>query len=301
MLARVTDSLMNNNLLLALNQTQQGQNDALTQVETQRRVNVPSDDPGAAALYSNNLAVSAQVTQYLQNINSLNGGMQVGDAALASAVTVLNRAITLGTEGGNGTLSASDEQALGQEVGQLQQQMLGVANSTFQGNYIFAGTASGPAYSADASSPDGVSYQGNTNVNQVEISAGSKVAVNVPGSQIFQNGSGSVFQALQDLKTALDSNNPAAAQTAVNGLNASLSQLSQQRVFYGSTIDRLNSTQTVLTNEQTDLTQQQTTLVGADMAASITQLSSAEMARSAILAAGARLSQVSLLTQTPGG
>jgi flagellin-like hook-associated protein FlgL len=106
---------------------------------------------------------------------------------------------------------------------------------------------------------------------------------------------------LQDLKTALDSNDPAAAQTAVNGLNASLSQLSQQRVFYGSTIGRLNSTQTVLTNEQTDLTQQQTTLVGADMAASITQLSSAEMARSAILAAGARLSQISLLTQTPGG
>ncbi|HVB40291.1 MAG TPA: flagellar hook-associated protein FlgL [Terriglobales bacterium] len=299
MLARVTNSMMNNNLLEALNQTQQGQNNALTQVETQLRVNLPSDDPAAAALYSTSLAVSAQNTQYLQNINSLNGNMQVGDAALSSAVSILNRAITLGTEGGNGTLSASDEHSLGQEVGQLQQQMLGVANSTFQGNAIFAGTASGPAYVADASSPDGVSYQGNTNVNQVEIAAGSKVPVNVPGSQIFQNGSGSVFQALQDLKTALASNDPAAAQTAVNGINAALSQLSQQRVFYGSTIDRLNSTQAVLNNEQTALTQQQTTLVGADMATSITQLYSAEVARSAILAAGARLSQISLLTQAP--
>ncbi|MFI5269677.1 MAG: flagellin, partial [Chloroflexota bacterium] len=299
MLARVTDSMMNNNLLQALNQTQQGQNNALTQVETQLRVNVPSDDHAAAALYSNSLAVTAHVTQYLQNINSLNGKLQVGDAALASAVTVLNRAITLGTEGGNGTLSAGDRQALGQEVGQLQQQMLGVANSTFQGNYIFAGTAAGPAYSADAFSPDGVNYHGNINVNQVEVAAGAKVTVNVPGSQIFQNGSGSMFQALQDLKTALASNNPAGAQTAVGGLNAALSQLSQQRVFYGSTIDRLNSTQTVLKNEESDLTQQQTTLVGADMAASITQLSSAEMARSAILAAGARMSQISLLNQTP--
>lgn len=301
MLTRVTNSIVNNNLLSALNQTQQTQNDAMTQVESQLRVNLPSDDPAAAALYSSSLAASAQNTQFLQNINSLNGNLQVGDSALASAVTMLNQAITIGTAGGNGTLSASDEQALGQQIGQIQQQIVGVANSTFQGNYIFAGTASGPAYVADPSSPDGVTYQGNTNVNQVEVAAGANVAVNVPGSQIFQNGSGSVFQALQDLKTALDGNDPAAAQTAVNEINTSLNQLSQQRVFYGSTIDRLNSTQTFLQNEQTNLTQQQTTLVGANMANSITQLSSAEIARSAILAAGARISQISLLNQSGTG
>lgn len=301
MFARVTSDLMSRNLLEALNQTQQGQNDALTQVETQLRVNVPSDDPAAAALYSNSLASSARVTQYLQNINSLSGGLQVGDAALSSAVTLLNRAITVGTSGGNGTLSASDEQALGQEIGQIQQQMVSIANSTYQGNYIFAGTASGPAYVANAGSPDGVTYQGNTNVNQVEIAAGSQVAINVPGSQIFQNGSGSVFQALQDLKTALTGNDPAAAQTAVTSLNTSLNQLSQQRVFYGTTIDRLNSTTTFLNTEKTNLTTEQTALVGADMASSITQLNAAEVARSAILAAGARLSQLSLLNQPTGG
>lgn len=301
MFARVTSDLMSRNLLEALNQTQQGQNDALTQVETQLRVNVPSDDPAAAALYSSSLASSARVTQYLQNINSLTGGLQVGDAALSSAVTLLNRAITVGTSGGNGTLSASDEQALGQEVAQIQQQMVSIANSTYQGNYIFAGTASGPAYVANAASPDGVTYQGDTNVNQVEIATGSQVAVNVPGSQIFQNGSGSVFQALQDLKTALDGNNPAAAQTAVTALNTSLNQLSQQRVFYGTTIDRLNSTSTFLNTEKSNLTTEQTALVGADMATSITQLNAAEVARSAILAAGARLSQLSLLNQPTGG
>ncbi|HXE31830.1 MAG TPA: flagellar hook-associated protein FlgL [Terriglobales bacterium] len=300
MYSRITTDLMNNNLLQALNITQQGQNDALTALETQRRVNVPSDDPAAAALYSDNLAANSQVTQYLQNINSLNGNLQVGDAALGSAVSLITRAVTLGVSGSSGTLSATDQQALGQEVGEIQKQMISIANSTFQGVSVFGGTASGPAYAASATSPDGVVYQGNDTVNQVEIAPGAKVPVNVPGSQIFQNANGSVFQALNDLKTALDNGNASDAQTAVGELNQGLNQLGQQRVFYGSTIDRLNTTSTYLNNEQLNLTQQQNTLVGADLSASITDLSTAELARNAILAAGSRINQASLLNQ-PGG
>ena len=303
MFTRITTDLMNNNLLDALNQTQQSQNAALTQVETQKRVNVPSDDPAAAALFSANQAQGTQVTQYLQNINSLNGELQTGDAALASAVTMMNRAVTLGTSGATGTLSGTDMQALGQEVGQIQQQMVSVANATFQGTYVFGGTAAGPAYLLDSTQPDGVRYQGNATVNQVEVAPGAMTNVNLPGTQVFQNGSGSVFQALNDLKTALDSGNHAGAQTAVAEVSSALSQLNQQRVFYGTTLDRLNITQNFLNNEQLSLTAQQNTLTGADLASSITELSSAETARSAILAAGSRISQLSLLNfpNTMGG
>jgi len=295
MFTRITSDLMNTNLLSALNETQQGQNQALTQVETNRRVNVPSDDPAAAALFSINESAGSSVTQYLQNINSLNGSLQVGDSALSSAVTMINRAITLGTSGASGTLSAQDRADLGQEVTQIQQQMIGVANSTFQGSYIFSGTAQGPAYVADATQPDGVKYQGNAGTNQVEVAPGTQVQVNVAGSSIFQNGSGSVFQALQDLATALNGNNPNGAQSAVTELNSALGQLSSQRVFYGTTLDRLTTTNNFLQNEQLNLTSQQTTLVGADLATALTQLTSSETARSAILQAAARISQDSLL------
>lgn len=301
MFTRITSDLLNNNLLQSLNQTQQAQNDTLTQVETQQRVNLPSDDPAASALYANNLAAGAQVTQYLQNINTLNGNLQVADSAMSSAVTLLNRAVTLGTEGGNGTLSLADQQALGQEVGQIQQQMISIGNTTYQGQYIFAGTAAGPAYVANAASPDGVTYQGNTAVNQVEIAPGAQTPVNVPGSQIFQNASGSVFQALNDLKNALNAGNTAGAQTAANEVNQALNQLSQQRVFYGTTLNRLTDTSSFLTNEQTNLAKQQQSLVGADMATTLTNLSNAETARNAILEAASRISQVSLVNLQGAG
>ncbi|MGH9394577.1 MAG: flagellar hook-associated protein FlgL [Terriglobales bacterium] len=296
MFTRITTELMNNSMLQGLNQTEQAQNDSLTQVETQRRVNVPSDDPAAAALFTINQSAGASATQYLQNINSLNGRLQTGDSALSSAVSMLNRAITLGTNGATGTLSAQDRSVLGQEVTKLQKQLIGVANSTFQGSYIFSGTAANlPAYVADGTQPDGVRYLGNAATNQVEVAPGTQVQINLPGSSIFQNGSGSVFQALQDLKTALNSNDPAGAQTAVNEISGALDQLSQQRVFYGTTLDRLTTTSTFLQNEQLNLTQQQTTLVGADLATALTQLSSAETSRSAILAAAARISPDSLI------
>jgi flagellar hook-associated protein 3 FlgL len=295
MYSRITDQLINNNLLQALNQTQQSQNNALTQLETGRTVNQPSDNPAAAALFSASQAQSSQVTQYLQNIVSVNGQLQTGDSALSSAVNLMNQAVTLATEGATGTLSNSDRQALAQQVAQIQQQMVGVANTTFQGTYIFAGTASGPAYKLDATQPDGVSYQGNTGVNQVDIAPGASAAVNLPGSQIFQNGSGSVFQSLQDLETALTTNNAAGAQAASTAINTALGQLNQQRVFYGATVNRLNSTTSFLQNEQMNITKQQNSLVAADMATSATLLTAAETARNAVLAAGAQISHNSLL------
>ncbi|HET9784729.1 MAG TPA: flagellar hook-associated protein FlgL [Terriglobales bacterium] len=295
MYSRITSELLNRNLLDALDQTQQSQSTALTQVETQRRVNVPSDDPVAAALSSGNQAQAAQITQFLQNINSLNGELQVGDSALSSATSLLNRALTLGTQGATGTLSATDRSDLGQEVSQVMDEMVNIANTTFNGAYVFAGTAGGPAYAADATQADGVRYNGNNSTNQVQIAPGASVTINQPGSQIFQNGSGSIFQSLYDLKNALNSNDPAAAQTAVTELSSAVKQLGQQRVFYGSTLNRLSSTQTFLSNEQQNLTQQETTLVGTDLASALTQLSAAQTARTAILTAGGHLSQLSLL------
>ncbi|MGH9472971.1 MAG: flagellin, partial [Terriglobales bacterium] len=252
-------------------------------------------------LFSTTQATSSSITQYLQNITGLTGEFQVGDAALGSATSMMNQALTLGTEGGNSGLSNSDRQALAQQVSQIQQQMVAIGNTTYQGNYIFAGTANGPAYTANALSPDGVTYNGNTNVNQAEVAPGSKVPVNVPGSQIFQNASGSVFQALQDLHTALAANDQNATQLAVGKLNSAIGTLNQQRVFYGSSVKNLNSTQNFLSNEQLNLSTQQTALVGADLATAITNLSQAELARNAILGVGSKLSQISLLSINGGG
>src|SRR5215468_964717 len=95
-------------LLAALSQTQQQINTDLLEIATGRSVNVPSDDPAAAALLVQNADHTSRDDQFLRSISSIQGEMQTGDSTLSSLVTVLQRAISLGVEGANGTLNSSD-------------------------------------------------------------------------------------------------------------------------------------------------------------------------------------------------
>jgi flagellar hook-associated protein 3 FlgL len=277
---------------LALDRQQEDQ--AIQELSTGRKVNQPSDNPAAAAgLIVNNSQASA-ANSYLSNISSLQATMQMADSTLNSVVTTLSQAVSLAVEGANSTMNQSDRAALAEQVVGIQQQMLGYANQSFQGNYLFAGTAvNTKPFVADSSSTSGVRYVGNTDVNNVEIGDGQAVPANLPGSQLFTASGADVFQALTDLSSALQSgsNIPAAeaeVQNAFDNVNA-------QRAFYGTTLSRLSTATSFLNEENLQLSQEENSLVGADMATAASQLTQAQTDLQATLAAGGKISQLSLL------
>src|SRR5437868_5378646 len=132
-------------LLDALARSQREENVALQQLSSGRRINVPSDDPASAAILVGNSVQAAHADQFLRSISSIQAELQTADSALGSTVTGLTRAITLGVQGANGTLSDANRQSAAQELQGLQQQLLSLANLNFQGRYVFAGTASNTA------------------------------------------------------------------------------------------------------------------------------------------------------------
>jgi len=281
-------------LLNALSVSDQAEQKALLQMTTGLRVNSPADDPSAAAREVGIRSQSDACDQYLRSIASVSAELQTADSALSSGVSALQRAITLGVEGANGTMSQSDRAGLAREVQSIAQQMLGIANLTFNGRYVFGGTAdSQPPY---VNTAGGIVYQGNNSVNQVEIEAGLTVAINQPGSQLFSAAGASVFQALGDLATVLQSSGSTTDDiaNATNEVRAALDQLSSARVFYGSTLNQINSTQTFLNSEKLQLTQQTSDLVGVDMNEAATNLANAETARNAALQAAASVGNLSL-------
>jgi flagellar hook-associated protein 3 FlgL len=283
--------------ILADLSTTEAQEQTYTQeLATGLRVNMPSDDPAAAAADVQNQALQSQTDQYLQNTSNLDGLMQTADAALSSVVTALNQAISLGVQGGNSDLTTANQQELAEQVQSIQSQIVQLANTSYQGSYIFGGTATQSApYTVDATQPDGVLYNGNTGVNKVDIAQGTSLQTNLPGSQIFQGAGGDVMGALQGLVTALQSGNTTNIGTATTQVGTALGYVSQQRVFYDSGMSQLNSNQSYLQQEQVSLQTQETTLVGADMAAAATGLSQAQTAQSATLEALAQIIPQSLL------
>ncbi|HKM46318.1 MAG TPA: flagellar hook-associated protein FlgL [Terriglobales bacterium] len=280
-------------LLAALNQTQLEEQQAELQISTGKSVNQPSDNPTAAALLVENNDEATFNSGYLQSMSAVQGQLSAADSTLSSVTTALQQALSLGVEAGGGTLSDSDRAAIAVQLQGIQSQLVSLANTTYQGNYLFAGTDTNTApFVVDNTVPSGVGYVGNTDVNHVSAGSGYKLAVNLPGSQLFSATGNDVFLALNNLIQSVQTNTGIGA--AVNSVSAASSYLSAQRVFYGNAMDQVESQTTYLNTAQLQISQQQNTLGGVDMAAAASNLAQAQTDSQAALAAIGKFSQNNL-------
>jgi flagellar hook-associated protein 3 FlgL len=279
-------------LLSALENLQQQQSTATLELGTGSTINKPSDNPAGAAQLVQIQNASSQIDSFQQSIGSINSQLSTADSTLSSVVTVLQRAISLGVQGANGTLSDTDRSAIATELSGIQSQLMSLANTTYQGQFLFAGTAATQPYVLDASASSGVSYKGNSGTNSVTIGNGYQVQVNLPGSQVFNGAGADVFQAIHDLINALNTNSgiPDAVTEVTNAYN----YVTEQRVFYGNAMNQAQSQQTFLDTEKVNLSQQENTVAGADMATVASQLTSDETAINATLSAIGSMPRTSL-------
>jgi len=279
-------------LLAALEQLQQQQADATLQLATGISINRPSDDPAGAAELIKINDLSAQVDSFQRSISNLSGQFSTADSTFSSVVTVLQRAISLGVEAANGTLSDADRAAVTTELTGIQSQLLSLANTSYQGQYIFAGTSTAQPFVLDPTQTSGVRYTGNTGTNHVTIGAGYQLQVNVPGSQIFNGTGADMFLAINDLITSVQNNTGIGG--AVNEADTALNYLSNQRVFYGNALNQTQSQQTYLNTQSLSLSQQLNTVGGANIAAVASQLVNDQTAQTAALEAIGKTPQSSL-------
>jgi flagellar hook-associated protein 3 FlgL len=222
----------------------------------------------------------------------VNGLLHTADSTLSSVVTALQRAIALGTEGANGTLSDADRNDVAEELIGIQQQLIGLANTSYQGEFIFSGTSTVQPFAANSSSSSGVSYLGNAGTNHVQVGPTYSLQVNLPGTQLFMAPGADVFQSISDLINALQTNSGISG--AVTEVSGAFSHVTSQRVFYGNAINQLNAQQNYLNSEKVDLSTAANTISAADLAGTATTLSQAEVAVNAELAAMSRISQTTL-------
>ena len=279
-------------LLSALENLQQQQSTATLEMGTGSTINKPSDNPAGAAQVVQIQNASSQVDSFQQSAGSINSQLSTADSTLSSVVNVLQRALGLGVQGANGTLSDTDRSAIVDELSGIQSQLMSLANTTYQGQFLFAGTAGVQPFVADANASSGVSYKGNSGTNFVTIGNGYQVQVNLPGSQVFNGPGADVFQAIHDLISALNANSgiPDAVTEVTNAYN----YVTSQRVFYGNTMNQAQSQQTFLDTEKVNLSQQENTVAGADMATVASQLTSDETAINATLSAIGSMPRTSL-------
>lgn len=298
--------------LADLERIQQRLQRAQAEISSGLRVRSPSDDPDALSQILISRARLELTTQIEQNLGRVKVEVDTAEQALRSAVSAVERALQLGTQGANSTQTPATRRMLAAEVEGLLEQMVRLASTRVEGRYIFSGDADqNVPYTLDLNQPSGVSpYAGSQATREALHPAGTRFQVARSAQQIFDDPSASVFGALNALRKALlegpsaPQGDPAyqaqfAAQTAaidaaLVALRKAHAHLNEQLSFYGAVQNRLSEgisfARQLMVREQNLLS----VLRDADIAAAAIALAQATTHQQAALSARAQMPRGSL-------
>ncbi len=138
---RVTQNITTSNFISYINQHAENLLKTQQQIASQKRINKSSDDPigmGQVLGYRTNLAAT---DQYQENIEQGMTRLEFNEVTLDLASDLVNTARQLAENYSGSTLSAATRQSVALQVKDLYDQVMQMANSKFNGNYIFSGHA----------------------------------------------------------------------------------------------------------------------------------------------------------------
>jgi flagellar hook-associated protein 3 FlgL len=300
MINRITPLMTTSTVLADINNVQQQMASTEEELSSGKSINQPSDNPYGASL-------AVQLNASLSGLNNYSGSVTDGTAWASAASTSLNnitsmvqRVQELTVEASNGGLSASDLASSAAEVNQLIDAVKQEANTQYDGQYIFAGTAT-------TTEPYGAStgdvYQGNSGAVTRQIGPGPGLQVNVDISQVLGGGQsandGKLLDTLRSIAADMTSGT-SVGQADLSGnqltnLQNNLNTLEQTQATVGAVQNRLTLASSRITDLQTSDTAALSNVQDANMAQVMTTYSNEQAAFTAALRAGANIVQSSLM------
>jgi len=253
-----------------------------------------SDNPDEVSALLQVKAAVAHNTQLQYNLGRVTTEVNSAEGAINSAVSLMDRARQIATEGASSLTGSTTDSQLASQVKDIITEMQGLTNTQVEGRYVFSGNSdqTPPYAGVDLTQANGVgAYQGSNATRTIEHPNGSTFAVSLTAQQIFDSGgpSTSVFQSLTGLYNALvNGDSPAIAATSGNIASAT-TYLDGQQATYGDIQNQVADASTYQSNLNVQLQQQLSTLEDADTATAITDMQQATVAEQAALQSHAAL------------
>ena len=234
------------------------------QLSSGYQISTAADSPGETPELIQLGSSLAAVQAYQHNLTNVQTEANTADQSLQQSITLIQRAVTLGTQGASSTATANTDQMLAADVQGIQQEIVTIANTQVAGRYIFGGDQEQSApYQYNAAAADG------TGVNSLTAQTSSRTVVNTQGQTVYQpltaqqifdpvdnNGNptaNNTFLALQSLAADLQAGNQANIANDVAALQQASGYVGQQQAYYGEAEDRLTAEQTSAANAVTNL------------------------------------------------
>lgn len=286
---RVTQGMLNTQLLRNLNGNMGRMEKLQDQLSTGRRINKPSDDPVGISFSMRYRSELAANDQYQRNVDATVSFLDYSDTMLGQMGQVMQRGRELAVEASNGTNSSEALNAIKTEIDQLYNQLVTIGNSQFNGKYVFNGQITDKAPFPD---PDNAANAVTDNGEiKFEIGAGVQIPMNKTSTEVFgQSGdSNNVFQIFKDLSAALKSGDSTEIQNSIARIDDRMSKVLGARSDIGAKTNRIQLAEDRLEDIGVNLQSLQSKTEDADMSLVITNLKMEENVYQASLSAGSKV------------
>ncbi len=219
---RISSQMNNNNTQSALRLQESRLNRANNQIGSQRKIQQLRDDPIAAGHLVRYQSYLGRVKQFEKNALTLSDEFSLREGYMTDSLEIMQRVRELAVTGANGIYTKEDMSNMATEVDELLKQLVQNANAvSADGNSIFAGTnTKSTAFDIEMGNVEGsgvpliqnVRYNGNIDVNRIEIDEGKYLENDNAGiktfwaenQQVFGSRDASQWQASTDTVISVD-------------------------------------------------------------------------------------------------
>ena len=287
---RVTQRLMMERSLTALNTGMGRLARTQEQLSTGRLINRPSDSPTGTNDAMRLRAQMAADTQFSRNASDGLAALGQADSTLQSMSDQVRRARDLVLQGmSTGSAGPAARTALAAELTQIRESLLTMANTQHMGRSLFGGTTDSPV----AYQPDGT-FAGDGNAVERTVGQGIAVTVNVTGPAAFGTGDDNLFHVLEDAIGNL-TGDPSRLGGDLDRLDAVANTMRAALADVGTRYGRVETAMSRLTDANLTSSAALSEVENVDIAKAVVDLQMQEVAYQAALGATARVLQPSLL------
>ncbi|OZU88799.1 flagellar hook-associated protein FlgL [Virgibacillus indicus] len=284
---RVTQGMLSNNMLHNLSNSYSKMGTIMDQLNTGKKINLPSDDPVIAMKGMNYRSQVTEIEQFKRNTNEVHNWMDNSDAALDKATQAMQRLRELAVKASNGTNDTEELTSIKEEVTQLKEHLKDIAETEVNGKYIFNGTNTDEPPEVDLIEG---TFGGESSDVKIEVSNGTKLTVNVNGEDVF----GEIFKTINNFETAL-SGTGEDISASIEELDKGINGLINNRADLGARMNRLELIENRLGEQEVIATSMMSKNEDVDYSKAITELITQESLHRAALSAGSRIIQPSLM------
>ena len=229
---RVTESYKSRVVVENLNLGRERLNTLEEQLASGKRINRPSDDPLGATNALKLRSLMESNDQFVDNIVDSISNLETTETALNDVHNLLLEMKDIATRGAND--ATIDREGLAKNIDLLLDNMVEVANTKFQGKYIFAGTKTlSKPYQLNTNErnfPTGapiVNAYGNDEHISRQINENTVLDINISNREIFDKeatGGVNTFSVINDLRVALENDDTSAINASIDKFGSALDQ-----------------------------------------------------------------------------